>query len=1241
MTSPSKTSARRPSALLVLFALMALSTSLMAGCGGDDPKPGSGDTAGNDAGLDAGGTDATGDGGGGGSDAGDAGGSTEACTDAPKPQSAPGDAICAVEKGTGAGMLIVADILLPGNKVIQQGGVLLDDKGEITCVGCDCAAKAADATRVLCPDAVVTPGLIDAHNHIGWLNSRPWVATENKVDPALRWEHRHDWRKGKRGHPYVNVDGGGASTTQKVWGELRYVLTGTTGLFGSGDLSGLMRDLDSTGKGDNGLGTKGADYQTFPLGDSSGTQLAKGCGYGSFDKPPSDKKWVPHVAEGIDPEARNEFLCLTGQGDGSQDLLGQQSSIIHGVGLLATDYALMAAKGIGLVWSPRSNVSLYGETARVVLADRLGVGIGLGADWIPSGSMNMLRELQCADFLDQERYGGYFGPAKLWEMATYGAARALGLQERIGILATGHVGDLAIFARRDRIGHAAVVRAKPGDAVLVLRGGKVLAGFTSVVDALETGCESVGDVCGSATSACVQRDTGKSFADVKSEVEAKSYPLFFCDAPKDEPSCLPARAMEADSIHGSTVYAGTSSAEDKDGDGIPNDKDLCPDVFSPIRPLDGAVKLDGSGDGQADIDGDGVGDSCDPCPLDADTDKCTAFDPNDPDGDGKPSSEDNCPGIGNSDQKDTDNDGKGDVCDPCPEAANPGATGCPAKVQDVKTDAKYLDQRVSIAGLIVTASAGDGWFAQDDAGVKAGTAHSAIFVYSGSGERPKRGDTVDITGATPTDYYGQIELIDVAFTVTGTAEPTVHTLDAAAAKAAAETDKNKSPWEGALVRVENVTVADDKPEGGAGDATAENEVALDNGLRLDDAIWEGETWLDPAPTKGAFLSAVQGPLAWRNGYLKLLPRVPTDVELGPPKVAALGPALAWQRVGKNGPAIGAPVTVTLSHPSKTELTLEVTSDDDSIAAPVGPFVIAAGATTLLVAVDGKAVGKTAFRAKIPGQPEEVSSEVEVLATDAMPAVSSITPDKVTAVPGGAVELQVMLAFPAPELGLEATVTVDDGLATAPATLAFDGNSTMAKLQLTAGSKVQSGSITVASPAGSASAQLEIVDPSSLSVDLSGWTVKQANSSKTFKLPAGTKLQAGQTVIITRNADKAGFEAFFKVTLPTGAVFINSGDNMPSINGDETFTLEDASGKLVEGPTPALKSGDAAQRKEPVGPAADTASWNMVKAGPGSSTPGTGCAIGGNGVYISEYSDASGTGAFVNEYVEICYSGPKP
>ena len=72
---------------------------------------------------------------------------------------------------------------------------------------------------------------------------------------------------------------------------------------------------------------------------------------------------------------------------------------------------------------------------------------------------------------------------------------------------------------------------------------------------------------------------------------------------------------------------------DKDGDGIIDSKDNCPDISNPD---------------QADIDGDGIGDSCD----------------DDKDGDGINNDDDNCPDVANADQKDSDKDTIGDVCDP-------------------------------------------------------------------------------------------------------------------------------------------------------------------------------------------------------------------------------------------------------------------------------------------------------------------------------------------------------------------------------------------------------------------------------------------------------------------------------------------------------------------------------------------------------------------------------------------------
>ena len=96
--------------------------------------------------------------------------------------------------------------------------------------------------------------------------------------------------------------------------------------------------------------------------------------------------------------------------------------------------------------------------------------------------------------------------------------------------------------------------------------------------------------------------------------------------------------------------------------------DNCPNVFNPIRPLDHGM--------QADADTDGLGDSCDPCPLDANTTTCSLFDPNDADGDGIPVATDNCPNDANPEQEDMDSDNIGDVCDACPEFSNLGGVAC-------------------------------------------------------------------------------------------------------------------------------------------------------------------------------------------------------------------------------------------------------------------------------------------------------------------------------------------------------------------------------------------------------------------------------------------------------------------------------------------------------------------------------------------------------------------------------------
>ena len=660
--------------------------------------------------------------------------------------------VCAVTAG-GANLLLRGTVLAPG-EVFRGGSVAVDAAGRITCVGCDCAAMAAGATEINCANGVISPGLINAHDHITFNQNAPYTVRSDE-----RYEHRHDWRRGQNGHTSIPAPGN-ASNDQQAWHELRMVMSGTTSINGSGGVAGFLRNLDRSSAQMEGLGQRTVSYQTFPLGDSGGQRLMMGCGYPNID-PTSDATgtdaYAPHVAEGIDSTARNEFLCIR---SGMNDLVQRQSAFVHGIALLPIDIAEMATDGTKLIWSPRSNITLYGETARVTEYARLGVTISLGTDWMPSGSMNMLRELRCADDLNRNFMGGFFSDEQLWLMATRNAAQALAVEDATGAIAVGLVADLAVYNGATNRDHRAVLSAGAQDVSLVLRGGTVLFGDAEAVNGLPGGamCDTL-DVCGTMKRVCVSSQLGgRNLASLQMANNGR-YPLFFCGEPMNEPSCLPARTRTMNpmaSVNGSTVYAGMSTMGDMDGDGIANASDNCPTVFNPVRPLDNMR--------QADADMDGQGDSCDVCPLNANTTMC-AIPERDADMDGVPDARDNCPAVANMNQADADMDMRGDACDPCPMVANPGSMMCPAVVRTIPQVRNPMDPMrpaadalVTVQGGVVTAvkSAGTtfGLVVQDPTATRWG----GIYIFLNA-TRPTVavGDAVNITG-TFTTFRGLEQL---------------------------------------------------------------------------------------------------------------------------------------------------------------------------------------------------------------------------------------------------------------------------------------------------------------------------------------------------------------------------------------------------------------------------------------------------------------------------------------------------
>jgi large repetitive protein len=1073
----------------------------------------------------------------------------------------------------GAAQLIKGNILTP-DTVFVGGQVAVDATGNITCVGCDCAQ--GGETTIVCPGATVSPGLINTHEHITFQQAEPYT------DTGERYEHRHQWRLGLDGHTKITSTGS-ASGAKISFAEARYIMGGATSIVGSGGQAGLLRNLDQAAN-QEGLNHTAVDFETFPLGDSSGTMRTTDCNYGGTTVTPESlatvKAFEPHTAEGINLAANNEFKCESSDTYDtttpglSENLLLPKTAMIHAIGLRPGDYGAMAGASTALIWSPRSNITLYGDTARVPMAARLGVEIALGTDWMPTGSMNLLRELHCADELNTKYFDSYFTEKQLWEMTTRNAASITATDDAIGSLAVGKIADISIFAANGKSYYRAIIDAEPKDVALVMRAGKALYGEATAVSALRSECDEV-DVCGNPKRICTKPEIGLTWAELGTAA-GTVYPAFACGTPTKEPSCVPKRPT---SVASSTVFTGEISATDSDGDGIADASDNCPNVFNPARPLDNGM--------QPDVDTDNVGDACDVCPLDANSTSCTVPDPNDRDGDGVANATDNCPDAANTGQEDMDGDSKGDVCDPCPNAANPGNEGCPASIYAIKMGTVAVGTTVRVTNALVTGKGSNGFFVQTqvgDAGYM-GSSYSGLFVFTGTASpllaNAVVGTRVTIDGAVAT-FQGQLEIStpSAVTQTTTTVEPAPTPVSATYAEVKTGGTK-AAELESVIVQVGMASVS-------AVDS-AQGEFTLTSGsdsLSVDDFLYA-----TPLPTVGTVYTSVTGVVALRGLAMRLLPRGSADVVAGPPILLTFGPATSFVREGATAaPTIPTALTVTLSGPAQGDTFVSITSSDTNALTVVGGGVtVPNGMTTATVSVNGLLqAADVTLTASLDATMK--TAHVRVLGTAEVPATVTLTPATVTIAPGATQQLTATLDIPAPSGGTVVTLAVNPSNAgTVPAmiTVAADQLSatfdyvdasmvTAATVTATLGASTSDTMITVSSaaqhlvinevdydqPSTDTAEYLEIYNPTPAAISLTGYAVVLVNGSapasvyKTIDLgPGGSIPSMGYLVIAPTG-----------VTVPASAIKLDQGAVMDLIqNGapDGIALINTTTGTVID------------------------------------------------------------------------------
>jgi cytosine/adenosine deaminase-related metal-dependent hydrolase len=430
-----------------------------------------------------------------------------ACTTPPepRPQAAPG---------------VVEGRLAIGGHVVTPTGVLRDhwiviENGRIAAIQKERPAGG----RVLATSDYVFPGFVDLHNH-------PMYNVIPRWRPPHQYANRYEWRgdpmyRAAIAAPQAEAMKAGFCDIN-AYAEVKLLMGGTTSTIGVSKpssmptmdkcIAGLARNLDWH------TGFHGAAPGNEPVRNSIGITPGD-----MRDPEPADLSaklkrgeldlLAIHIAEGrsADPQSRTEFGLLESRG-----LLTGRTAIIHGIALGKEEFAKMAAAGAALVWSPRSNMALYGETADVLGAIDGKVRVAIAPDWGPSGSDNLLDELAFASSLMRARMDAKrtIGNRQLFEMATKTPAEIARVDKEVGSLAPGLRADLFLLKSTNADAYNALVQTGASAIALVLVDGVPVYGDASNMSALNVARTEAVRVCGIAKAINADSLTAGPLAEV-------------------------------------------------------------------------------------------------------------------------------------------------------------------------------------------------------------------------------------------------------------------------------------------------------------------------------------------------------------------------------------------------------------------------------------------------------------------------------------------------------------------------------------------------------------------------------------------------------------------------------------------------------------------------------------------------------------------------------------------------------
>jgi len=369
----------------------------------------------------------------------------------------------------------------PSFTVLERGTVYVDG-GRIAAVlptGASPPPGFQDAP-VIGTRGTIYPGLIDLHNHLSYDALTPWSVPE-KYTNRDQWGRHPDYRRLISGPMTVLGKTPGYVEAVVRYVECKCLLGGVTtsqgiALFSNQGIAryyqGIVRNVEETGDDDlPDAATRISDVEADDVEAFFGRLRNSSC-------------LLLHLSEGTDEAARAHFGALR-RADGSWAITPALAGI-HSAALEPEDFRVLGENGGAMVWSPMSNLLLYGETADVGAARESGVRIGLGSDWSPSGSKNLLGELKVARLVAAERGLG-LSDRELVAMATRDAAGILGWGGALGSVEVGKRADLLVLYGRSGDPYARLLESRETAIGLVIVDGVPRVGNERLMGPLGSG----------------------------------------------------------------------------------------------------------------------------------------------------------------------------------------------------------------------------------------------------------------------------------------------------------------------------------------------------------------------------------------------------------------------------------------------------------------------------------------------------------------------------------------------------------------------------------------------------------------------------------------------------------------------------------------------------------------------------------------------------------------------------------